>query len=96
MYAKIGMAKMAAHCAARHGLEGFTKALFEEVREECVRVHLLHPGFVYSPLTNTEKLDPARMIQASDISNMIVMALTMPVHACVMEMIVRPQRSPYK
>ncbi|MFT7531071.1 MAG: 3-hydroxy acid dehydrogenase/malonic semialdehyde reductase [Gammaproteobacteria bacterium] len=96
MYAKIGMAKMAAHCAARHGLEGFTKALFEEVREEGVCVHLLHPGFVYSSLTNTEKLDPDKMIQASDIADMVAMALTLPKNACVTEMIVRPQRSPYK
>ena len=96
MYAKIGMAKMAAHCAGRHGLEGFAKALFEEVREDGVGVTLLHPGFVYSPLTNTETLDPDRMIHIEDIAEMAAMAVTMPNRACVMEMVVRPQRSPYR
>jgi len=96
MYAKIGMAKMAAHCAGRHGLEGFAKALFEEVREDCVGVTLLHPGFVYSPLTNTETLDPDRMIHIEDIAEMAAMAVAMPNRACIMEMTVRPQRSPYR
>lgn len=96
MYAKIGMAKMAAHCAGRHGLEGFAKALFEEVREDSVGVTLLHPGFVYSPLTNTKSLDRHRMIHIEDIAEMAAMAVTMPSRACVMEMVVRPQRSPYR
>jgi len=96
MYAKIGMAKMAAHCAGRHGLEGFAKALFEEVREDGVGVTLLHPGFVYSPLTNTETLDPDKLVHIEDIAEMAAMAATLPNRACVMEMIVRPQRSPYR
>lgn len=96
MYAKTGIAKMAAHCAARHGLEGFAKALFEEVREDGVRVTLLHPGFVYTALTNPEKLDPEKCIQVSDIAEMAALAVTLPANACVTEMIVRPQRSPYR
>jgi NAD(P)-dependent dehydrogenase (short-subunit alcohol dehydrogenase family) len=96
MYAKMGVAKMAAHCAGRHGLEGFAKALFEEVREDGVRVTLLHPGFVYSGLTDTERLDPARMIQTSDMAEMAALAVTLPKNACVTEMTVRPQRSPYR
>jgi NAD(P)-dependent dehydrogenase (short-subunit alcohol dehydrogenase family) len=96
MYAKTGIAKMAAHCAGRHGLEGFAKALFEEVREDGVRVTLLHPGFVYTNLTNREKLDPERCIQIADIAEMASLAVTLPDNACVTEMTVRPQRSPYR
>lgn len=96
MYAKIGMPRWAAHCAGRHGLEGFAKALFEEVREDGVGVTLLHPGFVYTQLSNTERLDPARMIQVGDIAEMAAMAVLMPNRACVVEMTVRPQRSPYR
>jgi NAD(P)-dependent dehydrogenase (short-subunit alcohol dehydrogenase family) len=95
IYAKLGMARMAAHCAGRHGIEGFAKALFEEVREDGVRVTLLHPGFVHTVLTNTERLDPARMIQTQDIAQMAATAVTLPNNACVTELIVRPQRSPY-
>ena len=96
MYAKIGMSRMAAHCAGRHGLEGFCKALFEEVREDGVSVTLLHPGFVFSPLSNLERLDPEKMIQTEDIAAMVSLAINMPVQTCVCEMVVRPQRSPYR
>ncbi|MCB1486840.1 MAG: SDR family oxidoreductase [Bauldia sp.] len=96
MYAKIGMARMAAHCAGRHGLEGFAKALFEEVREDGVRVSLIHPGFVNTALTVSDRLDPDRMIQVSDIAEMAALAVSLPDNACVVEMTVRPQRSPYR
>jgi len=96
MYAKMGVAKMAAHCAGRHGLEGFAKALFEEVREDGVRVTLLHPGFVYTQLTNEERLDPQKCIQVADVAQMAALAVTLPNNSCVVEMTVRPQRSPYR
>ena len=96
MYAKIGMARMAGHCAGRHGLEGFAKALFEEVREDGVRVSLIHPGFVNTPLTASDRVDPDRMIQISDIAEMAALAVSLPDNACVVEMTVRPQRSPYR
>lgn len=96
MYAKIGMARMAAHCAGRHALEGFSKALFEEVREDGVRVTLLHPGFVFTPLSNTERLDPAKMIQVEDVAQAAATALNLPANACVTEIVLRPQRSPYR
>lgn len=96
IYAKMGVAKMAAHCAGRHGLEGFAKALFEEVREDGVRVTLLHPGFVNTPMTNPDRLDPAKCIQVADVAEMAALAVTLPNSACVTEMTVRPQRSPYR
>ncbi len=96
MYAKIGMPRMAAHCAGRHGLEGFAKAFFEEVRETGVSATLLHPGFVHSGFTDTNKLDPECMIAVEDIADMASLAINLPKRACVTEMIVRPQRSPYR
>ncbi len=95
MYAKIGMPRMAAHCAGRHGLEGFAKALFEEVREDGVGLTLINPGFVYTGLTSRQILDPDKMIQIDDIAAAASMALAMPNRACVTELTVRPQRSPY-
>ena len=95
MFAKMGSPRKAAHCAARHGLEGFAKALFEEVREDGVRVTMLHPGFVNTSENDPAVLDGARMIQVEDIAQMTVLALNLPASACVSEMVVRPQRSPY-
>ncbi len=86
---------MAGHCAVRHGLEGFAKALFEEVREDGVKVTVLHPGFVNTPLTQSEKLNAERMIQPDDIAALVTTALDLPPSACMTELTVRPQRSPY-
>jgi NADP-dependent 3-hydroxy acid dehydrogenase YdfG len=91
-----GMKGASGYCVARHAQAGFARALFEDVRETGVRVTLLHPGFVNTSLVNTDRVDPARMIQVEDISEMIALAVTLPNTACVTEMTVRPQRSPYR
>ena len=92
----MGMKGASGYCVARHAQAGFARALFEDVRETGVRVTLLHPGFVNTSLVNTERLDPAMMIQVEDVSEMIALAVTLPNTACVTEMTVRPQRSPYR
>ena len=74
---------------------GFAKALFEDVREDGVRVTLVHPGFVATPSVNAANKDTGKMIQVEDISQMIATAISLPNTACVTELTMRPQRSPY-
>jgi 3-hydroxy acid dehydrogenase/malonic semialdehyde reductase len=83
------------HCAVRHAQAGFARALFEDVREDGVRVTLVHPGFINTPSVKIDGLDRSRMIQVEDISEMIATAVTLPNTACVTELTMRPQRSPY-
>ena len=90
-----GWKNHAIHCAVRHAQAGFAKALFEDVREDGVRVTLVHPGFVNTPSVNVEGKDPAKMIQLEDISEMIATAIGLPNTTCVTEFTLRPQRSPY-
>lgn len=90
-----GWKNHAIHCALRHAQAGFARALFEDVREDGVRVTLIHPGFVNTPGVKRDGLDPARMIQTEDIAGMIATAVTLPNTACVTELTMRPQRSPY-
>lgn len=92
----MGMKGASGYCVARHAQAGFARALFEEVREHGVGVTLLHPGFVNTSLVSAERLDPKKMIQVEDISEMAALAITLPSTACVVEMTVRPQRSPYR
>ena len=91
----LGWQNHAIHCALRHAQAGFAKALFEDVREDGVRVTLVHPGFVNTPLVNDAGIDRSRMIQVTDISDLIATAVTLPNTACVTELTIRPQRSPY-
>ena len=46
-----GFANLAAYCASKHGLIGFTRALAAEVGDKGVTVNAICPGFVDSPMT---------------------------------------------
>jgi NAD(P)-dependent dehydrogenase (short-subunit alcohol dehydrogenase family) len=94
--AKMGMAGSGAYCAAKHGLNGFAEALFEEVREQGVRVARIHPGYVNTEMVGGRGLDESKMIQPADIAELVHTAVELPPTTCVVEMIVRPQRSPYR
>ncbi len=91
----LGWKNHAIHCALRHAQAGFAKALFEDVREHGVGVTLVHPGFVNTPSVNDTGKDRSRMIQLTDISEMILTAISLPNTSCVTELTLRPQRSPY-
>ena len=91
----LGWKRHSIHCALRHAQVGFAKALFEEVREDGVRVTLVHPGFVNTPSVNAAGKDRDLMIQLDDISQMISTAISLPNTTCVTELTLRPQRSPY-
>lgn len=91
----LGWKNHAIHCSLRHAQAGFAKALFEDVREDGVKVTLIHPGFVNTPSSNDSGKDRARMIQLDDISGMIATAISVQSTACITELTVRPQRSPY-
>lgn len=91
----LGWKNHSIHCALRHAQVGFAKALFEDVREDGVRVILVHPGFVNTPSVADANKDRSKMIQLDDISTMISTAITLPNTSCVTELTLRPQRTPY-
>jgi 3-oxoacyl-[acyl-carrier protein] reductase len=93
--AKMGMAGSGAYCAAKHGIDGFAEALFEEVREDGVRVVRIHPGYVNTEMVGGRALDTTKMIQSEDVAALVQAAVELPPTACVVEMVVRPQRTPY-
>lgn len=96
IYAKMGVANRSVYCAGRHGMVGFAESMFEEVRERGVGVTLVHPGFVNTSLAASDRVDPALMIQTEELSDLIATAIDLPKTSCVVEMTVRPQRSPYR
>ncbi len=91
----LGWKRHSIHCALRHAQVGFAKAMFEETREDGVRVTLVHPGFVNTPSVNDAGKDRELMIQLEDIAQMISTAVSLPNTTCVTEITLRPQRSPY-
>jgi 3-oxoacyl-[acyl-carrier protein] reductase len=94
---KTGEANAAAYAASKFGLIGFTQSLYEEVREYGVKVAVISPGFVNTPLIpDTLHIDRSKMIQAEDIAETVRFVLTSPATSCPVEITVRPQRTPYR
>jgi short-subunit dehydrogenase len=94
---KTGEANAAAYAASKFGLIGFTQSLYEEVREYGVKVAVILPGFVNTPLIpETPHLDRSKMIQADDIAETVHFVLTSSETCCPVEITVRPQRTPYR
>ena len=94
---KSGEADGAAYSASKFGLIGFTQSLFEEVREHNIKVAVILPGFVDTPMIPPVKhLDRGKMIQADDVAQAVLYVLSAPVTACPVEITIRPQRTPYR
>jgi 3-oxoacyl-[acyl-carrier protein] reductase len=94
---KSGEAGSAAYAASKFGLIGFTQSLYEEAREYGIKVSAILPGFVDTPMIPAVKhLDRSKMIRPEDIAQAVLFVLNSPPTACPVELVVRPQRTPYK
>ena len=94
---KTGEANGAAYSATKFGLIGFTQSLYDEVREHGIKVAVILPGFVDTPLIPPNRqLDRSKMIQPVDIAQTVHYVLTSPPTCCPVEITIRPQRTPYR
>ncbi|WP_108388421.1 SDR family oxidoreductase [Yoonia sediminilitoris] len=90
-YAGAGM-----NLAAKRALGGFCETLFDDVREFGTKVSVIHPGFVATSMSASPRLQSDLMIQPDDISAAVGFILQTASTACPTEIVIRPQRSPYK
>jgi short-subunit dehydrogenase len=61
-------------CASKHGVDGFSGTLFEQVREKGIKVTEILPGFVKTEMSISSRLDPSKMIQPEDVAEVAVFA----------------------
>jgi 3-oxoacyl-[acyl-carrier protein] reductase len=94
---KAGEAGSSAYAASKFGLIGFTQSLYEEVREHGIKVSVILPGFVDTPMIPPVKhLDRAKMIRPEDVADAVLFVIRSPATSCPVEITLRPQRTPYK
>lgn len=86
----------AAYCTSKHGLLGFAHCVFEEVRDTGLKVCAICPGFVNTDMIDGSRVELSKAIQPNDIANIVFNTMSLDSTVCPVEIIIRPQCSPYK
>jgi NADP-dependent 3-hydroxy acid dehydrogenase YdfG len=88
-----------AYLASKWGLVGFGYTLRKEVTPHGLRVTLVEPGMVDTPLARDDPairplLEAAEPLQAEDVARLVVYACNQPPHVVLSELAIRPQHQP--
>ena len=89
--------KMAAYNASKFGLNGFSEALMQEVRQDNIKVSYICPGSVNTTFGGDSPSDEkAWQLQPDDIAEVVVDLLKMDARALPSKVEIRPSRPPAK
>lgn len=89
--------KMAAYNASKFGLNGFTEALMQEVRQDNIKVSYICPGSVNTAFGGGPPDDTnAWQLQPDDIAQVVMDLLAMPERALPSKVEIRPSKPPVK
>jgi NADP-dependent 3-hydroxy acid dehydrogenase YdfG len=84
-----------AYVASKHGLAGFARAVFLDVRVRDVAVTLLSPGLVAAGAgLRAPGVQPERLLQRDDVAAAVRWVVGTPAHVCPVEIELQPQRTP--
>ena len=84
------------HLLSTYAQNGYMNAVFEDVREYGTKVCIIRPGFVNTQMSRSDNLNSDLMIQPDDIAHTVIYVLTMSETGCPTEIVMLPQRSPYR
>jgi NAD(P)-dependent dehydrogenase (short-subunit alcohol dehydrogenase family) len=89
--------KMAAYNASKYGLNGFTEAMMQEVRQDNIKVSYICPGSVNTYFGgDTPTAEQAWQLQPDDIAQVIIDLLNMDPRALPSKVEIRPSKPPVK
>ncbi len=89
--------KMAAYNASKFGLNGFSEALMQEVRQENIKVSYICPGSVNTYFGGDSPSDEkAWQLQSADIADAVMDLLAMNPRALPSKIEIRPSRPPVR
>src|SRR4030095_6187202 len=80
-----------AYSISKFALLGFTKNLREELKEYNIKVTAILPGAAYTDSWAASGVNPQRLMEASDIAELVYASAHLSPQACVEELIIRPQ-----
>src|SRR6185503_9530119 len=82
----------AAYCASKHAVNGFSEALFQEVRDDGIRVTYLMPGSVATDFGSGTTAKKGWALQPEDVGEMVVDLLRTNPRAMHSRVEMRPSR----
>lgn len=89
--------KMAAYNASKFGLNGFTEAMMQEVRQDNIKVSYICPGSVNTHFGgDSPSEDQAWQLQPTDIADVVIDLLKMDQRALPSKIEIRPSKPPAK
>jgi NADP-dependent 3-hydroxy acid dehydrogenase YdfG len=84
-----------AYVASKHGLAGFARSVFLDVRDRDVAVTLLSPGLVAAGAgLDAPGVRPGELLQADDVAAAVRWVVGTAAHVCPVELELQPQRTP--
>lgn len=89
--------RMAAYNASKFGLNGFSEALMQEVRQDNIKVSYICPGSVNTYFGNdTPSEEKAWQLRPEDIAQVVIDLLAMSPRALPSKVEIRPSRPPLR
>jgi len=90
-----GYANQAAYTAAKHGVMGLTKSLAAEAQPHGIRVSVILPGAVDTPMVRKARpdLNPGELLQTEDVAQAVEYLLSLADRAAVDELYIRRRAS---
>lgn len=89
--------RMAAYNASKFGLNGFSEALMQEVRQDDIKVSYICPGSVNTGFGGDEVSDEKKwQLQPEDIAETVLNLLSMDPRALPSKVEIRPSKPPQK
>jgi NADP-dependent 3-hydroxy acid dehydrogenase YdfG len=93
--ARTAFAGNPAYVASKHGLAGFARSVFLDVRDRDVAVTLLSPGLVAAGAgLGAPGVRPGQLLQPDDVAAAVRWVVGTPAHVCPVEVELQPQRTP--
>jgi NAD(P)-dependent dehydrogenase (short-subunit alcohol dehydrogenase family) len=95
--AKLASAKAGpAYVMSKFGLAGLTQSLNAEEKAGGIRACAIFPGDIDTPLLNLRPAPPGadarqKMLRAEDVAACVLLAVQLPQHAIVEEILIRPR-----
>jgi len=87
----MGRAESAAYCTTKFGVQGFSEALFKELRVFNIKVTCFNPGSIDTHFFESSGIAPHKnMLQPKDLANTLVHILQSPDNMLINDITIRP------